>query len=80
MNYLNNKEKIFLNQIGEIYYNKGMVKVLLKGRRTDFILKPCYKDFMKLKFAVGHLDKKRFYPKRLEIADKMVYWYYIITL
>ena len=72
LNYFVKKDRFFLNQIGELYYSDGKVKVILKGRRTEFHLKPEYSDFIKLKYSAGHLDKSRNYPEKLIVDGGFV--------
>lgn len=44
-------------------------KLFLKGRKTEFILKPDRGNFTRLQYAAGYLDSLRYYPGRMQILD-----------
>jgi hypothetical protein len=56
-------------ELSEIYLSGGNIRVLLRGRRTDFILAPKESEFKKLRYIAGYLDRTRTYPDEIIISD-----------
>ena len=56
------------NEIAEIDITDfSRAEILLKGRRTRFILKPVKDFFFKLNHFVGYLDRIGYYPEYLQV-------------
>jgi len=60
-------------EISSVYVmNSGRVRVRLRRRKTDFILDPEKKNFIRLNYITGYLDRIKYYPERLEINGDMM--------
>ena len=57
-------------EISEIYFYKDRLKITLRGRRTDFILRPDENDFRKLRYITGYLDRSDTSPGEITISDR----------
>ncbi|OHD71013.1 MAG: hypothetical protein A2W19_08335 [Spirochaetes bacterium RBG_16_49_21] len=55
-------------ELSEIYLDEEKIRILLRGRKTDFILRPDESDFIKLRCITGYCDRRRQYPDRIIIA------------
>ena len=59
-----------INDVLEIdYTDVNKTKVLLKGRRTLFVLRPDNEAFAKLNYAAGYFDRIKYYPHTFTILD-----------
>lgn len=59
-----------MNDVLEIdYTDVNKTKVLLKGRKTVFVLRPENEAFAKLNYAAGYFDRIKYYPHTFTILD-----------
>jgi hypothetical protein len=59
-----------MKEINEINYTDiTTVKILLKGRRTVFNIRPDKESFNKLNYAAGYFDRIKYYPHTFTILN-----------
>jgi hypothetical protein len=55
-------------ELSEVYFDGARVRILLRGRRTEFLMMPDENDFIKLRYIAGYLDRARHYPDEIVIS------------
>lgn len=63
---------LIYGELSEIYCNDNSIRVVLRGRKTGFILRPDAADFMKLKYVAGYCDRAERYPEEIDITGSAV--------
>jgi hypothetical protein len=59
-------------ELSEIHFAGNSIKVILRGRKTGFIMKPDETGFLKLKYIVGYCDHVAQYPEEINLSDNEV--------
>ena len=63
----------FIGELSEIeIYNGGDLRVKLKNRKTDFLIKNDMNGFRKIEKCAAYLDDINSYPERLDLKDKRI--------
>ena len=63
----------FKGELSEIeIYNGGDLRVKLKNRKTDFLIKNDMNGFRKIEKCAAYLDDINSYPERLDLKDKRI--------
>jgi len=63
---------VIYRELSEIYCNDNSIRVVLRGRKTGFIMRPDAADFMKLKYVAGYCDRAERYPEEIDITGSAV--------
>ncbi|HPL15465.1 MAG TPA: hypothetical protein PLM53_16185 [Spirochaetota bacterium] len=63
---------VIYRELSEIYCNDNSIRVVLRGRKTGFILRPDAADFMKLKYVAGYCDRAERYPEEIDMTGSAV--------
>jgi hypothetical protein len=66
------RDAALYREISEIYPAGSAVRVLLRGRRTGFILKPEEQEFIKLKYIAGYCDRTERSPEEINLSGNPV--------
>ncbi len=56
-------------ELSEVYLSGNSIRVILRGRKTDFVMAPRESEFVKLRYIAGYLDKTKKYPDKIIISD-----------
>jgi hypothetical protein len=63
---------VIYRQLSEIYCNENSIRVVLRGRKTGFIMRPDVASFIKLKYVAGYCDHEGRYPEEIDITGSAV--------
>jgi hypothetical protein len=63
---------VIYRELSEIYCNENSIRVVLRGRKTGFIMKPDVEDFIKLKYVAGYCDREGRYPDEIDMTGGSV--------
>lgn len=63
---------VIYREISEIYCNGNSIRVVLRGRKTGFIMRPDVADFIRLKYVAGYCDHAERYPEDIDITGSAV--------
>ncbi len=63
---------VIYRELSEIYCNGNSIRVVLRGRKTVFTMKPDAADFIKLKYVAGYCDHAERYPEEIDITGSVV--------
>ena len=56
-------------ELSEIYFMGEKIRVILRGRKTEFVLAPGENEFKKLQYITGYLDRAKKNPDEIIISD-----------
>jgi len=56
-------------ELSEIYFMGDKIRVVLRGRKTEFVLMPGENEFKKLQYIAGYLDRAKKNPYEIIITD-----------
>lgn len=59
-------------ELSELRLNGKEIRVTLKGRKTDFIMGPLERDFIKLRYIAGYCDRAGRYPDEINLTGDTV--------
>ncbi|OHD65524.1 MAG: hypothetical protein A2176_14155 [Spirochaetes bacterium RBG_13_51_14] len=59
-------------EIAEIYLDETSIRVVARGRRTSFVLRPRDTDFIKLRYIIGYCDRTGECPEEINLSDNPV--------
>ncbi|MBP7738117.1 MAG: hypothetical protein KA369_19230 [Spirochaetes bacterium] len=59
-------------ELSEMYCNENSVRVVLRGRKTGFILKPDIMEFTRLNYIAGYCDHAERYPDEIDMTGGAV--------
>jgi hypothetical protein len=63
---------VIYRELSEMYCNENSIRVVLRGRKTGFIMKPDVADFIKLKYVAGYCDREGRYPDEIDLTGSEV--------
>ncbi len=66
------RNPVVYRELTEIYFAGNSIRVILRGRKTGFIMKPDDTGFLKLKYIVGYCDHEEQYPEEINLSDNEV--------
>jgi hypothetical protein len=66
------RNAVVYRELSEIYFAGNGIRVILRGRKTGFIMKPDDTGFLKLKYIVGYCDHAEQYPEEINLSDNEV--------
>jgi len=66
------RNRIVYQELSEIHFTGNGIGVMLRGRKTVFIMKPDETDFLKLKYIVGYCDHEEQYPEEINLSGNEV--------
>lgn len=66
------KNSVIYRELSEIYCNGDSIRVVLRGRKTGFVMKPDVADFIRLKYVTGYCDHAERYPEEIDLSDNTV--------
>ncbi len=59
-------------ELSELRLDGKEIRVTLKGRKTDFIMRPLERDFIKLRYIAGYCDRAGRYPDEINLTGDTV--------
>ncbi len=59
-------------ELSELRLDGKEIRVTLKGRKTDFIMRPLERDFIKLRYIAGYCDRAGRYPDEINLTGDAV--------
>jgi hypothetical protein len=66
------RNRVVYRELSEIYFAGNGIRVVLRGRKTIFSMKPDETDFLKLRYIVGYCDHEEQYPEEINLSDNEV--------
>jgi hypothetical protein len=66
------RDAALYREISEVYPAGGAIRVLLRGRKTGFILKPEEGEFIRLKYTAGYCDRTGRSPEEINLSGNAV--------
>lgn len=59
-------------ELSEMYCNENSIRVVLRGRKTGFVLRPDITEFTRLNYIAGHCDHAERYPDEIDMTGSAV--------
>ncbi len=59
-------------ELSEMYCNENSVRVVLRGRKTGFVLRPDITEFTRLNYIAGHCDHAKRFPDEIDMTGSAV--------
>jgi hypothetical protein len=66
------RNRIVYRELSEIHFDGNGIRVILRGRKTVFTMKPDETGFLRLKYIVGYCDHEEQYPEEINLSGNEV--------
>jgi hypothetical protein len=66
------RNRAVYRELSEIYLDGNLIRVLLRGRKTMFTMKPDEIGFIRLKYIAGYCDQEGQYPDEINLSGNEV--------
>jgi hypothetical protein len=63
---------VVYRELSEIFFDGSGIRVILRGRKTVFAMKPDETGFLRLKYIVGYCDHEGQYPEEINLSGNEV--------